>query len=253
MLKTLTLYCFIFARLSFAQLDSYVEAASRSYPSFGGATALNLGYNQALLGNIAPDNIWYSMARLNIEANTSFVVHHFDYSAAIYPLSFLAMGAGRKEMQSDYQEFSFYDCDDIRCSGDLNKDYIFYKIILSYNSVIFNYKYLKSRNTYDGDDSKPVAEYLSLTQVNPGDEKEISKQYFFGLKLSEDVWGYYTEFTEFTKSNQYSQMDLFIYNINRKPLSFTLGAGAFKSSEVDPGPIFIFNVKFEIKENLAIF
>lgn len=246
---------FSFLNSSFASFDLSTSLAGKTYPSFGAALTLDLGYNIPIWGEISKSDPWYGMFRIATTAETSSVVYQHDSNITFYPVSFLAIGAGRTEMTSNYNEFSYFDCNKVRCEGTLNKDYAFGKIILAYDNFIANFKYTFSRNTYNDPDSKnlPVAEYADILLVDPLNETSTRRFYIFGYRMDQDILGILSDRKMYHSSGKDSQTNALIYKMGGEKFDSMIGFGSMHSSHQAPGATVLFLFTYKFIENQSIF
>lgn len=240
---------------AFSQFDLSANVNARSWPSLSGATGIDLGYNMDLWGEINKTNPMYGLLRFEASADSSIVVNSTDYRVSLYPISFLAFGAGRSELKSSYDEFDYYDCSEVRCEGNLDKDYVFGKAILAYSNFVGSVFYRESRNSYNDPENTglPVGEYSSVNIVNPGDEKSVLRSYFLGYITGNDSYGFFSERLEFLKSEQSSSLNALVYRTNSQNWQYTYGLGSQHSSvEKAQATVFI-DITYEFIKNMAIF
>lgn len=252
------LLCLLFlfsTSVAFADFDLSVNANARSWPSISGAAGVELGYNQALWGEIKKENPMYGMLRLEASADTSVVVNSTDMRVSFYPISFLAIGAGRSELTSSYDEFTYFDCDEVRCEGELNKDYVFGKVILGAKGFVASFFYRYSRNSYNDPDNTnlPVGEYSSVNVVNAGFETSTLRTYFLGYIQGSDSYGFFSEQLEFHESDQASELNAVIYRTQSEKWQYTYGLGSQHSSVAAPQMTIFIDITYEFFANNALF
>jgi hypothetical protein len=240
---------------SLAALDIASSIAGKTYPSLGAALALELGYNIPVWGEITKADPWYGMIRVAATAETSSVVYQHDTNLAFYPVSFLAFGLGRTEMTSNYSEFTYYDCDKVRCEGTMKKDYAFGKIILAYDRFIANFKYSFSRNSYNDPDNRnlPVAEYADIILVDHTEETSTRRFYFFGYKMEQDILGFLSDRKMYHGSGKDTQTNALIYQMGGETIDSMIGIGSMHSSHQKPGATVLFLITYKFIENQSIF
>lgn len=222
---------------SLAHFDLLAGASLRSYPSLGAELEIEGGYNQILWGEGpgASDNIMYGLARPSLSLLSSGVINGVNAKFELFPVSFIGMAMGREEIQSDYDEFTYFDCQLTRCKGSIKRDYIQFKSALSAGPLIASGQIEMARNAYSegkDSDSRP-GEYRYIVLANPKSDTHYRSVYFLGLKTEAGTLGAFTDYIVFEESDQYSKMDLLMFNKRFfKKLSATAGAGAFESSLV---------------------
>src|SRR5690606_20099232 len=134
---------------------------------------------------------------------SSAVINGITPRIEFYPISFLGIIRGKQFMHSDYDKFTFFDCDVHRCKGSLNKDYTEFKMAMAFKGITAMGIVRVSDNSYSGDNSKPVAEFRSATLVNPEVESEYYSQYVLGYQAGRALIGVAAEYIRFDKSGQY--------------------------------------------------
>lgn len=254
-MKLISLSILIFCSNAFSQIDLSVNANARSWPSLSGAAGIDLGYNIPLWGTIDKKTPMHGLVRIQATADTSVVVNSTDYRVSFYPISFLSFGAGRSELKSSFDEFDYYDCTEVRCEGELNKDYIFGKALVAYGSFVASVFYRESRNSYDDPNNSnlPVGEYSSVNIVNQGDEESILRSYFLGHIMGDKSIGFFSEQLEFLKSDQQSELNAFIYRTTNEKWQYTYGIGSQHSS-VEKAQVTVFiDITYEFLKNNSLF
>lgn len=241
---------------AYPQFDFSYGTSLRSYPGLGGDLNAQVGYNIPLYGQPGPGSpIVSGLIRPSIKGGHSGVVSNYDTRLSFYPLSFIGLGAGRKEYTSNYEDFSYYDCQKIRCKGSLNKDYSFGKIALGLGNFLTTFSYKEFRNNYSSEElnSKPVAEYEFALEVSPKNETEIERTYFIGHKLGESYIGILSTSTEFLSSDKHFQMNIGIYQAGFSIFKVTYGIGNLYSSDIKPGAVGIIRISHQVLPELALF
>ena len=252
----ISLFLFIITGQAYAQFDLSYGGSLRSYPGVGGGINLELGYNQILYG--APgsaDSVLAGLIRPSIKGSTSGVVSNYDSRLSFYPLSFLAFGAGHQEYYSQYEDFTYYDCDQVRCTGKISKDYSFGKLALAAGNFIGTFFYKEFRNTYSTDSfpDRPVAEYQYALEVVPRSESEIQRSYFLGYKMGEAYLGFLSDQRQFILSDKDYQLNVGVYQTKISAFKTTFGLGSLQSSDAKPGALFIFRISHQVLPELTLF
>lgn len=245
---------FAFTSIAFSQVDFKYGANLRSYPSLGGDFVAELGYNQLLWGSSGSGPM-YGLIRPSVEGSTSAVVSHYDSNLTFYPISFIGLGAGHKELTSNYEEFTYYDCDSVRCSGNLKKDYSFGKIALGYANLLTTFSYTEYRNTYSDKDNlnQAVSEYEYILVVNPKRENQIQRTYFLGYKLGENLMGMISDQIQFLESEKDYQLNIGIYQTQFGAFKTIFGIGTLQSSDQEPGVVGVLRLSHTLLPSLTLF
>ena len=235
-------------------MDFQYGASARSYPSLGGDFGAEIGYTQVVWGDHG-SSPFYGLIRASLEGSTSGVVNYTDSQITLYPISFLGFGVGHKENDIGYEEFSYYDCSSLRCSGNLVKEYSFSKIAYGYGNILTTFKYTEYRNTYNDETgaSKDVAEYEYILAVNPKKEKQAQRSYFLGYKLGEDMVGIASDQHQFLISEKDYQINLAIYQMKIDEFKILVGIGSLQSSDQKPGATVVFKFTQTLAPSFALF
>lgn len=238
-----------------ADFDLQGNVNARSWPNLSGAAGIDIGYNFDIWGEINKTNPLYGFMRLEAGFDSSIVVNSADYRFTFYPISFIGLGAGRSELNSNFEEFEYFDCSKVRCSGNLDKDYLFGKMIIAYSNLVASAFYRESRNSYDDSEGEnlPVGEYGSVNIVNPGDERSVLQSYFLGYVSGDNSYGLFSEKLEYLKSEQTSELNAVVYREKSESYQYTYGVGSQHSS-VEKAQVTIFiDITYEFIKNKAIF
>jgi hypothetical protein len=240
---------------TYAAFDLSTSVSGRSYPSLGGSVGLNLGYSVPLWGTPSKESPMFGLIRVNAKANSSIVVSGHDLNITIYPISFLGFGTGQKFMKSNYKDFSYYDCDKVRCDGELKKDYSFAKLAFGYGRLISYFEYKESRNSYTDDSNKKqaIAEYEDVVLASPINDYTSKQSYFLGLNFGDVQLGLASDNAKYHRSQQYYKMNLLIYRKKLNQFSYTIGVGGLETSHQSPGTVFVYKLNYEFLESMALF
>jgi hypothetical protein len=241
---------------SYAQFDLSYGTSLRSYPGVGGDANLELGYNQVLYGTPgSKESILSGLIRPSIKGSSSGVVSNYDSRLSFYPLSFIAFGAGHQEYTSEYTDFSYYDCKEVRCTGKIKKDYSFGKIALAAGDFITTFFYKEFRNTYSDDEllNQPVAEYQYALEVAPKNESEVERSYFIGHKFGDDYFGILTVHQQFLESKKDYRLNIAVYQTKLSVFKTTFGLGSLQSSDTKPGAVIILRMTHQVLPELTLF
>lgn len=241
--------------IGLASFNFSYGANGRSYPSLGGEFETELGYSLPIYGTPGNDNPFFGLAKVSANAGTSFVVNRYGTNFTLYPISFIGLGFGKESYKSDYDKYTYYNCENIRCKGSLNKVYTQGKIAFAYKnlSTSFNYKYFNNEYNDEEGTGLPVAEYQYGLSVNPKEETQVQKSYFLGYKNNDVTYGLVSNNIEFLKSDKRYALNIFIYQFNLGVFSTILGAGTLTSSDVSPSGIVVFKITHQVLKDIALF
>lgn len=245
---------FIFPYKALGGIDFKYGGSLRSFPGVGGAIEANLGYSQPLWGS--QGHPFSGLIRPSINATHTLVVNDYDAALTFYPVSFLGLYAGHKELYSRYDSFSAHDCESTRCEGNMKKDYLGVKIAFAFKSFLATHSYTEFRNRYNDPSGEglPVVEYEWVSEVNARDENSIRKNYFTGLKLNnKDIVGFAFDFREFEYSKEYYKFSALIYQLKMSNVNVVMGVGSQESRVSGAGTVFILRLTHVLKPSLNLF
>lgn len=248
------LFLFIFTINTYAYFDLSFNASGRTYPSAGGEIGLESGYNQLLWGEGNPKNPLYGFIRPVIKLSSSGVINTAEGRLEFYPVSFLGFVKKYQTVKSDYDQFSFYDCDDVNCKGLIKRDSTIMKLALGAFGVIALGELEFSQNTYDVDkENQPMAEFRFAMLADSNDDDFYRSRYVFAIKHKSGLIGVASEYAKFSNSKQSYNMDLLIYTHTADRSNYTFGIGQFYSTHVAQGLIGVFQMKTNFMKSLALF
>jgi hypothetical protein len=239
-----------------AQLDFSLGGSARTWPSIGGEFNAESGYNMVFWGAGDKKNPLYGLIRPALKVATSAVISNYDARFEFYPISFISLAAGHKYIKSDYDQFSFYDCDKVRCKGELRRDYTEFKMAMAYAGVTAMGKVVMSRNSYDDkkEENKPVAEFRFAALANPGSDTMYNSQYVLGYKMLGGMIGVMSEYVKFDDADHTYNMDLLIYTTKKNSSSYIYGIGQFVSTHWSGrGLIGVFQMKTDFLPSKKLF
>lgn len=245
----------IFAFKSFANYDLNAGFGARTYPAFGFETFAELGYNQLLYGSAPGKGIFYGLVRPSLRLASSAVINSYDAKLEVYPISIIGFAAGHQYIKSDFEEFPFYDCEEIRCSGELKKDYVHMRAVLGFGPLVAIGMVEESRNTYNDPDNEnlPVAEFRFAIRANPGSDENVRNQYILGYKLDKDMLAAISEYVYFKESEQFHKLNLLAYVSNGLKSNITYGIGTFESTEQNIGAVGVIRYIYRFTPSFKLF
>lgn len=249
----------LFSINAYAHFDFSAGGALRSYPALGGEFNAESGYNQLLWGDgPGPDKnkVFYGLIRPTLGVSTSAVINNYDARLEFYPISFIGIVKGKVYIKSDFDKFSFYDCEKVRCMGTLERDYTTVKMALGFGPIMMVGSVTMSVNTYSDElnENKPVAEFRFATLAHPDADKMYRSQYVLAYKHSNrGIIGIVAEYTSFSESDQTNNMDLIIYTTKPANTTYVFGIGQFESTNQAHGLITVFQMKTDFIPSDKIF
>lgn len=253
------LFIFLFTFNTFAHTDLSAGGALRTYPSLGAEVNAQIGYNFLLWGKGPGQNkknYMFGLLRPSINFNSSSVINGYDARLEFYPISFIGLAAGKRTNISNYDGFSFFNCEQVRCIGTLNRNYQEFKMALIIKKLVAVGTVVVSNNTYSDEDNerRPVAEFRFAMLANPKEDKLYRSQYIFGLSHSNNgIFGIAAEYVGFDKSGQTHNMDLLIYTTKAKKTTYIFGIGQFSSTHQPKGLIGVFQMRTDFLPSSKLF
>ncbi len=247
------LLSFIFSFLVHAHIDFSSGGAFRSYPGLGAEAYGEAGYNRKIWDK---GGVFYGFMRPSLRLQTSGVINSIDTRFEFNPISFLSVTSGYQYIRSDFEGFNFYNCDKVRCSGDMSKRYFELKGALAYKKVSTVFIFERSMNIYSDSsgEGRPVAEFRFATLANSGRDESYRSRLILTYKLSvtENI-GVLSEYVRFERSQQRYNMDLLIYSKRKEKKTYTYGLGQFGSTHQDRGIIGVFIFTHSFLDSLKLF
>lgn len=245
---------------SFAHFDFSTAASLRSYPSMGAEVSIESGYNFKLWGNgpgADKKRVLYGLLRPAINLGSSAVINSYDARVELYPISFIALVLGQKNINSDFDEFTFFDCQKVRCKGSIKRDYTQFKMALGFWKILAMANIVASQNTYSHEDNnrdQQVAEFRFAALANPEEDKMYRSQYVLAFKHSKKgLFGVLAEYVKFEDSEQSHNMDLIIYTTRPQRTTYVFGLGQFSSTHQEKGIIGVFQMKTDLLSSSKMF
>lgn len=252
----LLLILFTLSFNSYASFDLSAGTSLRTWPSLGAEVNIESGYNMIIWGAGDKKNPLYGLIRPSVKITSSAVINNYDARLELYPISFISLAAGHKYIKSDYEGFSFYDCDEVRCTGELRRDYTEFKMAFALKGITAVGKIVMSRNSYDDPDNKnqPIAEFRFATLANSGHDQMYHSQYVLGYNSLGGMIGVMADYVRFDESEHTYNMDLLIYSHKMNHSRYIYGIGQFESSHWQArGLIGIFQMKTDFIPSKKLF
>jgi len=235
-------------------MDLSLGSSMRSYPAFGIEGNVEAGYNMLLWGKGERRNPLFGLVRPALKLTSSAVVNNYDAKIEVYPISFIAIVRGFKHINSNF-DFPFFDCDIVRCRGDIKRDYTQVKMAMAYKGVTFMGNVLMAQNSYNdpNNENKAVGEFRYAALANADKDQMYFSQYMFGYDFGGKMIGVLSEYAKFEESEQTYNMDLLIYAIKSKSSTYVFGLGQMYTSEIARGFIGVFQIKTDFIPSKKIF
>jgi len=250
------LTCTLLSFSAHAQFDLKAGGSMRTYPSVGGELFAESGYNMVLWGAGEKSNPLYGLIRPALKLSSSAVINQYDARIELYPISFIALIAGHQYIKSDFDKFTFFDCDVIRCKGTISRDYFQGKMALAFGPIVAMGNVKIARNSYDDQDDTnlPVGEFKFVTLANAGFDTMYKSRYLLGWKLDGGAMiGLMADYAKFSESKQEYHMDLMIYTAKSNDTTYVIGLGNFESTHQGKGVIGVFQFKTDFLPSKKLF
>jgi hypothetical protein len=237
----------------FSNTDLSFSSAFRSYPAPGIEAGLEVGKGLYLWDNSSSKPFLFGFIRPKLRAMTSVVVNNATAAIEIFPISILGFEFGYQYIKSDYDGFTFYNCDEVRCRGEIHRQYAAMRGALGYKKIMGTYSVKVNRNSYNNANSKDVAEFRTANLIDQESEVSYETRYVLGYKLESGMIGVLTEYHKFSETKAFNQMNLLIYAQKSQKSTVVYGLGGFESSHVAKGLIFVLQFKYDFMKKIGLF
>lgn len=222
-----------------AQFDINLAASGRSYPGLGGSLYFETGYNWVFWEN--DSEVMYGLIRPAVYLDSSVVINTYGQKIGFYPISFFGIEIGKETVDSQYEDFTFYDCEVVACRGVMEREFVTYKLGFSAANLVSTATITYYKNQYDYDlEGAPVGEFMFTTLAQADEDEIYFSRYVLGLKALGGFIGVISDFAQMVRSTQTYESNYFLYGFKTEMGSISLGAGNLKSDEVDPAAVFYF-------------
>lgn len=240
---------------AFANYDLSAGFGARSYPGLGAEGFAEFGYNQLLYGDAPGKGIFYGLIRPSLKVASSAVINSYDAKIEVYPISIIGFAAGHQYIKSDFEDFNFYDCDEVRCKGDLKKDYVHMRAVLGYGPIVAIGMVEESRNAYNDPNNSelPVAEFRFAIKANPGSDENVRSQYILGYRIDKNMFAAISEYVYYKESEQFHKLNLLAYVSQSEKYNITYGIGTFESSDQELGAVGVIRYIYRFKPSFRLF
>jgi hypothetical protein len=249
MTKILLLILLLGTTSVYAQLDLSLGGQARSYPAVGGEFTADMGYNWVFWGKGDKKNPMYGLIRPSIFGSSNVVINSYGGEIGFWPISFLGVERGFRNVVSNFEEFPFYECEEVRCTGTLNRQYTTFKMALGYGPIVALGRVQVSDNTYNDPDNegKQVAEFRFATLANPEEDAHYHSQYVLGVKSQSlgGLVGVVKDYARFSESGQEYNSTFLAYMKRSGKHLYTYGIGNFETDHWENGTVIYFRWIYE--------
>lgn len=224
----------------------------RTLPALGAELYAESGFNQMLWGKKSePKDVLYGLIRPNLQVSSSGVINSVKGELEVFPISILGFAVGRQYINSNY-DFPFFNCDDVICQGEFQRNYVESKMVLGHAGwvVVGHYK-IETLRAPNG--NRPMADWRNIIIGDPGEEVQIEKKLIFGKQFSNKLVGVMLENVRFEGSGQRRESFAAIYQERRGDTNYMIGAGALHTDQVPMGFVVYFRIHHLALPSLKLF
>ena len=231
----------------------------RSTPSVGGEVEIEAGYNQLLWGQgpgNSGSNVLYGLLRPSLTLASSGVINSAKARLEFFPVSFVGLAAGHEQVQSDFDGFTYFDCEQMRCKGEISRNFLQANLGLAIGPLVMLAFLEDSRNSYSEgkDPNQSPGEFRYIVLANPKSDRHHRTQYALGWKTELGTFAGMSDYIYFEKSKQYSKMNLLVLSAKfSQNYDWMFGAGELESSELAPGAIGVFQLRYFFSPSSKLF
>lgn len=235
-----------------ANTDLSFFSSFRSYPAPGIEAGGELGKGIYLWNNSSSKPFLFGFIRPKLRAATSAVVNNAKVAIEIFPISILGVEFGYQYIKSDFDGFTFYKCDEVRCRGEIHRQYVAFRGAFGLGKFITTGHVQVNRNRYTNA-SKAVAEFRTANLIDKESEISYEARYVAGYKIDSGLIGYLDEYHKFSETGSFNHMRLLIYSKQSEKSNYTFGLGSFESSHIAEGMIAVFQYKYDFLKKINLF
>ncbi len=236
-------------------LDYSADGGFQTYP-LGSLFSAQAGYGAKIwqAPESGPADFWkYGYVRPQIKVDSIFLINRITAELEFYPISLLGFSAGGGVSQRDVQKYKDFDCDALRCRGELTYELIRANLTLGYADFFFN-----ARGTYQKfhSASRTQAFYDEMSYLvgQAGGDDQRSLQILGGQKIS-DKWSALVagSFQEFIHTRNNNAAVLALVNYTEGPWRASFGLGEYRSTHQVANPVAAFVIHWSGPKSLALF
>ncbi len=224
----------------------------RTLPSFGAEIYAESGYNQLLWGKKEnKTDFKYGLIRPSIGASTSAVINSIKGEIEFFPISILGLSAGKQIIHSNFN-FPFFDCTQIACTGQFERNFIETKMVLGLKGwiAVGNYK-MDTLNSPDP--NRPMADWRNVIIGEADHEVQIEKKLLVGKMIGQELFGVMYEHVQFQGSREMKESFIGVYQTASKNNLYLIGAGTFHTNQQAMGLQIYFRIHHISLPSLKLF
>lgn len=230
----LILILFTFFSLnSQAFFERKISGVASNHPA-GGVLNLGLAFNYKMWDD-SEKNFWnYGYIRPKISYDTSILVNTVGAELQLYPISIFGISFGTNYGSRSVQNNEDFNCEQINCKGDLQRDYYRLNASIGFGDVISSLSFQSERLSPRNDQGLTSLDFSTLLLLPSGQtstqEKTIA---FMGYKLSDDFQiGLLEMFHKISAGNwetHKSEGQYFVGSLRHNEFKYMAGLGTFGS------------------------
>lgn len=241
-----------FRGFSKSQFDFSGGIQGRTLPSFGAEIYAESGYNQLLWGKKEnKTDFKYGLIRPSVAASTSAVINSIKGEVEFFPISILGLSAGKQIIHSNFN-FPFFDCTQIACTGQFERNFIETKMVLGFKGWIAVGNY-KTDTLNSPDPQRPMADWRNVIIGEADQEVQIEKKLLVGKMISHELFGVMYEHVQFQGSREMKESFIGVYQTASKNNLYLVGAGTFHTNQQPMGLQIYFRIHHISLPSLKLF
>jgi hypothetical protein len=224
----------------------------RTLPSFGAEIYAEAGYNKLLWGKKKEKKDFkYGLIRPSVGASTSGVINSFKAEIEFFPISILGFSAGRQIIHSNFN-FPFFDCSQISCTGQFERNFIESKMVLGFNHWVAVGHYKLDRLS-SPDSNRPMADWRNVIIGEADHEIQIEKKLLIGKMIAQELIGVMYEHVQFQGSREMKESFMGVYQMAIRNNLYLIGAGTFQTNQQPLGLQIYFRIHHVSLPSLKLF
>lgn len=236
-----------------SKFDLTAGIQGRTLPALGAELYADSGFNQLLWGKKeTPKDFLYGLVRPSLGVSSSGVINSFKGELEVFPISILGFAVGRQYVHSNF-DFNFFECEDVTCEGEFQRNYVETKMVLGAKGFIVMGSFKVDTLSGPKDNNKPMADWRNVIIGDPGQDVQHDKKllvaYLFGNKMA----GVLMENTQFQGSGERKESYAGVYQVRYDNTNYMIGAGTFRSDQQPMGFQLYFRIHHVALPSLKLF
>lgn len=243
---------FFLSVFSWAKFDLSTGLQGRTLPTIGAEVYADSGYNFVFWGKKEdPKDFLYGLIRPSVGVSSSGVINGAKAELEFFPISILGITVGRQIINSNF-EFPFFDCDEVNCKGEFQRNYVEGKAVIGAKGWILMGNY-KVDHVTSPDRGRPMADWRNVIVGDIRSDVQIEKKLLLAKTFNNKLIGILGENVQFQGSRERKESYAAVYQFKHKETSYMFGAGAFHTSQEPMGLIFYFRAHHVWFPSLKLF